>query len=132
MLIITTSPSTSAVSTEGLREMTVASAMAARWVADCALLSAGIGFSPSDHRDRSLFPRAWQVETKPNSGAQGSRIAAFDPAHKAADVDSAGEREAVVGLFPLRRVLVFGPVRHETLQARHIQEPARQRGGLEM
>src|SRR5262249_60798131 len=57
----------------------------------------------------------------------GLRIAALDPAHEATDVSAAGEDEPVFGLTLLCRVVVFRPFGQQSLQARDIQEPARQR-----
>src|SRR5262249_8556509 len=54
-----------------------------------------------------------------------------DPAHEATDVSAAGEDEPVFGLTLLCRVVVFRPFGQQSLQARDIQEPARQRRGRE-
>src|SRR5438876_10988425 len=124
MLIITTSPSTSAVSTEGLREITVASAMAASASAGGASSSVGMVLHPS-MTGRAVYLRTGAKSRPPNP----SRIRALDPAQEAADMDAAGQHELIVLAAFLSRVLVHGPLRHQTLQARHVEQAARKRGG---
>src|SRR5437588_10750958 len=60
-----------------------------------------------------------------------SRIAALDPAQETTDMDATGECELIFLEIVLGNVLVFGPLRHEMLEARQIDQTARQAGGFE-
>src|SRR5713101_4186218 len=138
MLIITTSPSTSAVSTDGLREMMVASSTRAASLPELAAGSACIRSASFDQPRRSLFPPHREVEMRHRSrdpairraGAH-SRIAPLDPAHEPADMDAAGEHGSVFVAAMLRLLRVVGPLRHEALQARQVEQSPRERGGFE-
>src|ERR1700684_5624 len=118
MLIMTTSPSTSAVRTEGLREMIVESTMSA------------IAFALSGAPSVALVWCVYHSLTGSPPRSLQLSIAAFDPAHEPPDMDTACQHQAVFEAVFLRRLFVLGPFGHQALQPRQIEQPARQRRGF--
>src|SRR5580704_971603 len=113
ILIITTSPSTSAVRTEGLRGYCLLALPLPPRLLGPQLISA----CPRS-RDRA----------KP---APPLFIAAFDPADEPADMNASCQREPVFADTALGGLRVLWPLRHQALEARQIDQPARQRRSLQ-
>src|SRR5580698_10790070 len=113
MLIITTSPSISAVRTEGLRETMVESAMRLVASALSEVSPVGIAFCASIAGSTVYFYPPTKSRTPKSSGRtpqtlrgldrrtcrQGLRlfIATFDPAYEPADMQGARQRQPVFG-----------------------------------